>query len=495
MKKTLINILKSIIFLLLLGLAILAAIVILKRKDSDYKYTDFFNEAKKDNIDVLFMGSSHVINAINPVFLFEDYGITSYNMGGHGAMLQATYWELKEALEYCTPKWVVVDAYMLEKNIRYLDNREEFDDEDEVNTAVEQLHLNMDAWPLNDLKREAIDDLIQRKSVKNEFLYEFIIYHNRWKYLNENDFKTITGTAERNHLFGAEMRYDVELEPEQHPDVTEADLLTEDTVGTEYLEKIIELCQDKGINVVTTFIPFAAGVKDKAAAIRAGEISEMYDVPYINMLEEDVIDVNTDLNDRSHLNVVGAKKVSDYMGQWLSDTGDLTDHRGDDRYAYWQQCVEDFNEELDDVLFTEDNLYIKLDLLCLEDYNFVLYVNDGSPVFLDDYLKRMVIKSSMTNKIDTTTGPYILVKDNSHDKMYEASEGDSLSGMSTALGTLNYQPVEHYFRLLYSDEDQDTNYLYDDIHYLEDIQLIIYDEDGEILEHDYYKSNGTNYVR
>ena len=128
MKKTLANVFKSIIFLILLSLAIAATVVIVKRKESDYKYTDFFNEAKKDHIDVLFMGSSHVINAINPVFLFEEYGITSYNMGGHGAMLQATYWELQQALEYCTPKWVVVDTYMLEKSIRYLDNREEFDD-------------------------------------------------------------------------------------------------------------------------------------------------------------------------------------------------------------------------------------------------------------------------------------------------------------------------------------------------------------------------------
>jgi len=349
MKKTLANVFKSIIFLILLSLAIAATVVIVKRKESDYKYTDFFNEVKKDHIDVLFMGSSHVINAINPVFLFEEYGITSYNMGGHGAMLQATYWELQQALEYCTPKWVVVDTYMLEKNIRYLDNREEFDDEDEVNTSVEQLHLNMDAWPLNNLKRQAIDDLIQDESVKKEFLYEFIIYHNRWKYLNESDFKTITGTADRNRLFGAEMRYQVELEPEQYPEVTEEDLLTEDTVGTEYLEKIIELCQERGIPVVLTYYPFAAETKDKAAAIRAGQIAESYDVPYINMLDLDVIDVYSDLNDHGHLNVVGSKKVTDYMGQWLSETGDLADHRGDDSYSYWQECVENFNEELDDV--------------------------------------------------------------------------------------------------------------------------------------------------
>ena len=91
--KTKINIaLKCIFFTLTVGVILYGATVVLERKDSLYKYADFFDMAEKDQIDVLFMGSSHVINAINPVFLFEDYGITSYNMGGHGAMLQATYW-------------------------------------------------------------------------------------------------------------------------------------------------------------------------------------------------------------------------------------------------------------------------------------------------------------------------------------------------------------------------------------------------------------------
>ena len=495
MKKKLVNLLKSILFIAILSLCIFSAIIVLKRKESDYKYTDFFNMAKKDQIDVLFMGSSHVINAINPVFLYEDYGITSYNMGGHGAMLQATYWELVEALEYCKPKWVVVDTYMLEKNIKYLDNREEFDDEDEVNTSVEQLHLNMDAWPLNSTKKAAIDDLIQSDSVKKEFLYEFIIYHNRWKYLNESDFRTITGNAKKNLLFGAEMRYDVELDPEVFPEPTESDLLTEDTVGCEYLEKIIELCQERGIPIVVTYYPFSADTKDKAAAIKAGEIAQMYDVPYVNMLDLDVIDIHSDLNDHGHLNVVGSKKVTDYMGQWLSETGDFVDHRGDGAYSYWQERLDDYNEELTDVLLSEENLYIKFNLLNLEDYNYVLYFSQNSPVFVDRYLKSMVMGVSKTNKIDVTDGPYILVKDTTNNKVYEASEGESLSGMNTALGTLNYQPVEQYFRLLYTDENTDMNYLYDDMHYLDDIQLIIYDEDGEILSHDYYKSNGGNYER
>ena len=175
--KTKINItLKIIFFVLILGFLLYASTIVLRRKDSLYKYADFFKLAKEDQIDVLFLGSSHVINAVNPAVLYDEYGYTSYNMGGHGSLLQATYWELMESLEYTTPKWVVVDAYMIEKDYRYLDDRDANPDDNEVNTSIEQLHLNMDVWPLNKTKIAAVKDLILDKDIQREFLVDFSLH-------------------------------------------------------------------------------------------------------------------------------------------------------------------------------------------------------------------------------------------------------------------------------------------------------------------------------
>ncbi len=80
MKIKISSILKTIAFLAVLCVCIFATTIVLRNKDSDYKYGDFFDKA--DQIDVLFIGSSHVINAINPAVLYGEYGITSYNMGG-----------------------------------------------------------------------------------------------------------------------------------------------------------------------------------------------------------------------------------------------------------------------------------------------------------------------------------------------------------------------------------------------------------------------------
>lgn len=486
--------LKCIFFILLVAVILLGASKVLRRKDSLYKYADFFDLAKKDQIDVLFLGSSHVINAVNPAVLYNEYGYTSYNMGGHGSLLQATYWELMEALQYTTPEWVVVDAYMLEKDYRYLDDRDSNPDADEINTSIEQLHLNMDVWPLNKVKADAVEDLIQDKDLKREFLYDFIVYHNRWEYMTEDDFRSVVGHESRNELFGAEMRYDVETSIVKNDDPIDEGMMPRVTVGEQYLGRIIEECQNRGIGVLVTFDPFNPEVKDKIAAITAGEIAKAYGVPYLNMLNEDVIDIYSDLNDRGHLNAVGAHKTTDRIGEWLSANTDLIDHRGDDKYGYWEKLSNNYYDSIKDRTLQERNLFAKLNLLSLGEYGYVLYCNNGSQVFTDKPMERLIKGISGSPAIQNTSGPYILIKDPGFGKTYEASWDERIDGAQTALGVLNYQPVEQNFRLLYDVEDEENNFLYDENHPLEDIQLLIYDKStGEVLQHEFYTSKGGNY--
>ena len=41
---------------------------------------DFYRFVEKDTIDVLCIGSSHVYCGINPVQMYDDYGIAAYNL-------------------------------------------------------------------------------------------------------------------------------------------------------------------------------------------------------------------------------------------------------------------------------------------------------------------------------------------------------------------------------------------------------------------------------
>ena len=77
------------------------------------------------------------------------------------------------------------------------------------------------------------------------------------------------------------------------------------------------------------------------------KLAEELGVEYmdLNMLREQVpIDWKTDSKDKGdHLNYNGARKVTDYLGGFLADTGVLVDHRGDAAYDSWNVCAEQFD--------------------------------------------------------------------------------------------------------------------------------------------------------
>lgn len=490
------TILKTVAFVCAATVAVQASALVLKSKESDYKYADFFDKAKAGQIDVLFIGSSHVINGINPATLYKEYGITSYNMGGHGAVMQETYWMLKEALNYCTPKCVVVDTFMLQKNYQYLDvMSEEYTDEDRE-SSIGQLHQNMDCWPLDDTKVAAIEDLISSREIRKQFLVPFYIYHNRWEELDANDYKVLTGTGDRNTLFGAEMRYGMELRPGIYPGPDDDQGLGGDTVGEKYLVKIIDECQNRGIDVITTFLTCSATTEDKRAMDSVRIICDTYDVPFVNMQNLGVVDLYTDLNDTGHMNALGSIKASMCIGEVLQDMGTLQDHRGDLAYMDWQDKSEEFYETIRELAVSSDNIYQQLDYLTSGSVSSVIYINENSQAFWDDQMKRLIHNFSGTPNIYHTRGPYVLINDVASGVVSEASGKDTLDGVKTGLGTVHYEPVEQLFRLFYTDENPDFNYLYADDKYEYDIQIITYDKDtGEILSHNYYKSYGSNYTK
>ena len=74
-KKNLQRLGAVLLTLLLIIIGLKAANKILRNNESNFKYDPFFKN--KTDYDVFFMGSSHVLNGIFPMQLWNDYGITS----------------------------------------------------------------------------------------------------------------------------------------------------------------------------------------------------------------------------------------------------------------------------------------------------------------------------------------------------------------------------------------------------------------------------------
>jgi hypothetical protein len=71
----------------------------LTKTSSTSRLDDFYHNVDKNTIDVLCVGSSHMGSGINPVQMWDDYGISAYSIWGGSQAVWFSYYYLLEALK------------------------------------------------------------------------------------------------------------------------------------------------------------------------------------------------------------------------------------------------------------------------------------------------------------------------------------------------------------------------------------------------------------
>ena len=327
-------------------------------KDSDNKYSDFFRDRE---YDVLFFGTSNVIDDVFPMELWKEYGIVSYNCGGTSNQLATTYWVMENVLDYVTPKVVVIDCLHLSADLK--------------RAMAPRLHYNLDAFPLSLTKIRAVLDLLNdpgadaaseaEETVNNawklsrtELLWNYAVYHSRWNDLQKEDF-----SPQPSREKGARSLFNVSDGERREIDTGSG--IEPGHVGEAYLRRMIESCRKRGIDVLLTYLPFPASDLCLKEARRVYDIAEEYGVPYVNFLDDDeIINYKCDLHDSySHLNVSGARKVTSYLGELLAQQFRIPDRRNDAHYSYWEKDYREYEALKDNNLQTQDNMVRYLMLL------------------------------------------------------------------------------------------------------------------------------------
>lgn len=339
-KKRIKNFILSVIFFLLLLLTVFASSEVLKRKKSFYYKDQFFMSAVP--YDVLFFGSSHMHEGIDPVYLWETYGISSYNLASSGESIQMTYYVMKEAFRHSVPKAVIIDSFKI------------MDREDAINAEYAFVHESIDALPLNRNKLEAADYASRFfDGGRMAFLSNLYAYHSRYNELGKDDF-----VRERTLDKGAYIM--TEMVKAEAPD---PDSYIEDTTefkggdGVRYYERIIALCREKGVVPILVNIPANKGNYTAEAQKRVNTLMRYTEenggksINFLPLLDEIGIDYDRDFGDASHLNFMGAEKTADYIASFLKAELGFADHRQEEAYAsVWDEDVKAWRAQKVDLL-------------------------------------------------------------------------------------------------------------------------------------------------
>lgn len=338
---------------------------ITERKDAVAKYDAFYGQ--EEDFDVLFFGSSHILNAVFPMDLWNDYGIVSYNFGGHRNRMPLDYWQIVNALDHTDPELIVLDGAYLHL-------------EEKVDYNSDSPHMSMDAIPLSADKIQAVQDLYAGHKMCMEYLLPFSMYHYRWTELMQDDFD-INYNVEK----GAESRINVAV-PDNVEKIDEDDREEKNTVCITYLRKIIELCQDRDIDILLVYIPYPAGISGQRDALYLHEIAEEYEVNYIDFLNMDgIVNYNTDCYDeKSHLNPSGARKVTGYLGQYIRDHYNIPDQRNNSAYHSWYGDYDVYIDYKIGLIKEQENLKSYLMLMNDDDFSYTIEIYDPDVLLCDN---------------------------------------------------------------------------------------------------------------
>lgn len=278
-------------------------------------YEDFYR-LKKNSVDVLMLGSSHAISSLNPQVIYDNYGITSYNLGSTQQSPLITYYWLVEALKYQSPRVVIIETFTFHKYAdAYIYNG--------MNCNETSVRKAMDSMRFSPLKIKAARDIERYDETRSalSFFLTNIRFHGRWTELSEKDFsegKMLEHGGMKGFTAIGTAKPGAEYVPFTDADAMQAQPEELVDVAKEYMDKTIELCRQEGIELVFVNIPcFETMGRYRATK----EYAEANDVPYIDFNEEsyyNALSYNPAEDSLAHPTYTGAEKISNYLGNMLA---------------------------------------------------------------------------------------------------------------------------------------------------------------------------------
>ena len=293
-----------------------------------------YYDTDKD-FDVVFIGDCEVYENFSPVTLWDEYGINSYIRGSAEQYIFQSYYLLEDTLRYEKPRVVVFNI----QSLQFDSSRSE---------AYNRMSIDGMRWSKS--KIGSIKASMTDEEHFVEYVFPILRFHSRWKELNAADVEYMFKNPKIT-FNGYYMR--VDAKPAEN--VPKGKPLGDYSFGDnawKYLDMMRVLCEENDIKLLfikaPSLYPYWYPEWDEQVVEYANE----HGIRYINFLDhtaETGLDYNTDTYDGGlHMNLSGAEKCAEYIGEILSKDYNVPDRRGDSGLeAKWDEVRTAYNAEIE----------------------------------------------------------------------------------------------------------------------------------------------------
>ena len=297
-----------------------------------------------DSVDIVVLSNSQLHTGINSMILYNETGITCWNMSIDYIQHTLVTEQLKTILTLNTPPKYVLFTPTSLMGIRWPSHEEAealytsfVKDQPSRERATEAYHS---------IRATFGEDAVDLSS----FLLPFFHYHSRWNDLHESDFRPQSYYNERYQPFlkgQNPILYARDITQKAFSDPLPIGATDIDEESAEGWLAFFDLCEENGITPVALIQP-------RFDALYRGEVLETIlewldenDILYLNYMEETALadldmDYTSHFMDYLHLNFEGSMHFGQTLAYDLSSELDLEDHRGEEGYESWDADVTSF---------------------------------------------------------------------------------------------------------------------------------------------------------
>lgn len=352
-KKNWKNIVGSLVFLTLAVVMLTGISYILRPTDRAMNrsvFTGFYAE-EENSLDVVTLGSSAIYRFFNNPYLWEEFGITSYNMATSTQQVNVADNLMKEVLKTQKPKVFVVETR------QFVKVREEEDLEDVYYRRVtDNLNYSLDRIRL-------INEVETDWEKRFQLYFDIISYHGEWENvgfqrLGNFDNKSVQKLKGWESLVYVKEIKKPNIDSDIDPKPIEPEL-------EEELIKLMDFAKENEIEILFVATPWRISKDRQAKNIYLGNVIRENGFEFLDCnqyMDEIGVDFSTDYYDPSHMNVWGSEKVTKFIGQYLKDNYDLDVEHTEETIRSWDEVVNEYKIQIEEKIEAQKQKKLKQEL-------------------------------------------------------------------------------------------------------------------------------------
>lgn len=301
---------------------------IVRPYDTDDAYTQIetLHSLPENSVEVMVYGSSRAFRGMNPMEMYENYGIGCYNYAWHWQKINTIKLFLEDSLMVQAPKVILIDT-------------------SHVNEVLHDCDMNAEIYYSRYIKnKEAKNKYLEQcfgSDVRRYLGYYFPLYafHENWKDMKERSFQPVSRTMGRliRTMGFSPSDTIIQVEIPKFEDIGQEELSRD---AIKELDDIVRICGEKDIEIIFYTPPWEHEYPFCDAMTRYASENDCVYFDFFKDFDKVGLDEATDFSDNGHLNTSGANKLSNYIGKFIVDNYDVTDMRSIENNI-WEENLKD----------------------------------------------------------------------------------------------------------------------------------------------------------